>query len=379
MRILFSIILLLLSLLVVFKAPTNLLWRTSVAVTEFPYIFIFATLLLLVLSFGAEKYKYPLILINGIALILFAIPIIKTYQLSSNLSTDFSKSFSFQNKSNQLKDPFNFIKMFTGIGIENVEPLNIIYSNSNEKKLSLDYYMGNSPIESPCIIVVHGGSWSEGDNKQLPDLNSYLANKGYNVAAINYRLAPQFKFPSPIEDVKSAINYLTKNSEVLKIDTSNFILLGRSAGGQIALLAAYTFHNPNIKGVISFYSPADMVWGACIKGNSWVINTDKVLCDYIGGNVIAVPHKYELSSPVEFIDNSSTPTLIIHGQADVLVAFEHSKRLQKKLNQFCVKNYLLDLPWATHGCDYNINGPSGQVTTFTIERFINSVVSQPNS
>lgn len=377
LRILFTIILLLLSLLVVFRAPTNLLWRISVAVTEFPYIFISAALLLLVLSFGAEKYKYALIFVNGIALILYTIPIIKTYQVSSDLTVNFVKSFPFKQNTDQLQNPFSFLKMFTGIGAEDVKFTNIVYNNSYEKKLSLDYYQGNSRSESPCVIVIHGGSWSEGDSKQLPALNSYLANKGYNVAALNYRLAPEFKCPSPVEDVKYAINYLTENAGALKIDTSNFILLGRSAGGQIALLAAYTCNNPNIKGVISFYSPADMVWGAGIKGNTWVINTDKVLSDYIGGSLKEYRQKYTASSPVEFIDSSSTPTLIIHGQADVLVAFEHSTRLQKKLNKYNVKNYLLDLPCATHGCDYNINGPSGQVTTFTIERFINSVVSKP--
>ncbi|MES2140429.1 MAG: alpha/beta hydrolase [Bacteroidota bacterium] len=377
LRILFSIILLLLSLLVVFRAPTNLLWRISVAVTEFPYIFICAALLLLILSFGAEKYKYALILVNGIALILYTIPIVKAYQVSSEISENFTKTFPFKPTTGQLQPPFSFLKMFTGIETEDVKFTNIVYNNSNEKKLSLDYYPGNSRSESPCVIVIHGGSWSEGDSKQLPALNSYLANKGYNVAALNYRLAPEFKCPSPVEDVKYAIKYLTENASALKIDTNNFILLGRSAGGQIALLAAYTYNDPNIKGVITFYAPADMVWGAGIKGNTWVINTDKVLSDYIGGSLNEFPQKYTASSPVEFIDSSSTPTLIIHGQADVLVAFEHSTRLQKKLNQYHVKNYLLDLPCATHGCDYNINGPSGQVTTFTIERFINSVVSKP--
>ena len=378
LRLLAGLILLLLSLLVVFRAPTNLLWRISVAVTEFPYIFIIATLLLLLLSVRAEQYKYILILINGTALILFTIPIIKTYQVATHISDNFVKTFPFKSDIDQLQDPFSFLKMFTGIGATAVSFTNIVYNNSNEKKLSLDYYQGKSKLTSPCVIVIHGGSWAEGDSKQLPALNSYLANKGYNVAALNYRLAPEFKCPSPIEDVRYAINYLTEHAAALKIDTSNFILVGRSAGGQIALLTAYTSRNPNIKGVVSFYSPADMVWGASIKANKWVMNSDKVLCDYIGGNINECPQKYTESSPVAFIDSSSTPTLIIHGRADVLVAFEHSTRLQKKLEQYHVKNYLVDLPCATHGCDYNINGPSGQVTTFTIERFINSVVSKPN-
>jgi acetyl esterase/lipase len=161
----------------------------------------------------------------------------------------------------------------------------------------------------------------------------------------------------------------------LNIDSTNFILLGRSAGGQIALLSAYTLHNPNIKGVISFYAPADMVYGATIAGNKWVLDTDKVLADYIGGSYKEVPKKYVKSSPIESTDKNSPPTLIIHGEHDAMVAYEHSTRLSAKLEAVKVPYYFLSLPCATHGCDYTINGPSGQMSTFAIERFINSVTN----
>ncbi len=169
---------------------------------------------------------------------------------------------------------------------------------------------------------------------------------------------------------------MCSHAEELSIDTSSFVLLGRSAGGQIALMAGYTLNNENIKGVISFYAPADMEWGAKIKTNHWVLNTDKVLGDYVGGSVYEFPDKYKACSAPQFVNKSTPPTLIIHGQNDAMVSFEHSRRLQKRLNKFQVKNYFLDLPWATHGCDYNINGPSGQITTYTIERFINSLVKK---
>ncbi|CAF1138692.1 unnamed protein product [Rotaria sp. Silwood1] len=87
---------------------------------------------------------------------------------------------------------------------------------------------------------MHGGSWSGGNNKQLPELNSHLAQAGYHCAAINYRLVPQWKCPAPIEDTAAALTYLRQHADELNIDRNNFILLGRSAGAQTALLAAYT-------------------------------------------------------------------------------------------------------------------------------------------
>ncbi|MCW3084208.1 MAG: alpha/beta hydrolase [Bacteroidetes bacterium] len=374
-RLILAILLFLLSLLVLFKAPTNLLWRATVAITEFPYVFVFVTFLFLISCFWADYYKFLSVTLGLIALLLFSSTIFRAYFYASKITIE-NEFPAKGTAAQQLEKPFSFTKMFSGIGAGNATYKTIAYTKSSDaKQLSFDYYPANTNQVAPCVIVIHGGSWAEGDSQQLPALNSYLANHGCNVASVNYRMAPDFKCPAPIEDTKEVMNYIIANAAELKVDTANFILLGRSAGGQIALLAAYTFHDPRIKGVISFYAPADMVWGAQVKGNKWVIDTDKVLSDYIGGLYKDAPEKYKLSSPFEFVESNSTPTLIIHGKHDCMVGFQHSVHLKKKLDNYHVKNYFLDLPWATHGCDYNINGPSGQITTYTIERFINSATS----
>lgn len=375
LRLSLSIFLFLLSLLVLFRAPTNFFWRVAVAVTEFPYIFILAALALFIFCFPGEKYKLTSLIISATALLLFTLPVIRAYMRAAKLPEEFAAVFPTKENAAQLNQPFSFFKMFTGIGIQEIVPENLVYKQLPGKDLSLDFYAAASKTKAPCIIVIHGGSWAGGDQKQLPDINSYFANKGYNVAAISYRLAPENKSPAPVEDTKDALNYLIKNADRLNIDTNNFILLGRSAGGQIALVAAYSFHDPRIKGVIAYYAPADMVWGAKIKGNPLVLNTDKVFADYLGGSLEEVPEKYSESSAIQYVNRNSTPTLIIHGEIDAMVSFQHSVRLHAKLDEFHVKNYFLDLPSATHGCDYNINGPSGQISTFAAERFIANVVS----
>lgn len=245
---------------------------------------------------------------------------------------------------------------------------------SADTMLGIHYYPAQVSGNRPCVVVVHGGSWKGGDNNQLPELNSYLARLGYNVASINYRLAPEYKNPAPIEDVHAAFSYLRKHSEELHIDVNNFVLLGRSAGGQIVLLAAYTLHEPGLKGVISYYGPADMVWGYNNPANPLIFDSKKVMEDYLGGTYQQIPQKYEASSPILFVTPQSVPTLLIHGQNDVLVAYGHSTKLDAKLKDAGVKHYLLTLPWATHGCDYTLNGPSGQLATYTVTRFLHAII-----
>ena len=87
------------------------------------------------------------------------------------------------------------------------------------------------------------------------------------------------------------------------------------------------------------------------------MDSRKVMRDYIGGSYEQVPEKYADCSPIEFVNRHSVPTLIIHGDNDVLVAPEHSRRLNLKLQQNGIKHYWLKLPWATHGFDFNLKGP----------------------
>lgn len=162
----------------------------------------------------------------------------------------------------------------------------------------------------------------------------------------------------------------------MNIDTTKFVLLGRSAGAQIALLAAYTLTHTGIKAVVDFYGPADMVWGYSVPANPLVMNSRLVMERYLGGSYHAVSQKYAASSPIQFVNRQTVPTLIIHGGNDVLVAYEHSTRLNAKLQQNGIKHYWLKLPWATHGFDYNLNGPGGQLSTYAVQTFLANVLNQ---
>jgi acetyl esterase/lipase len=368
-RLVLIILLFLISLLAIFKAPAYYLWLLAVAVTEFPWVFAGITLLLLAAGFWVSKYQLPGTAIGIITLLLFLSPIARAYAVGGSLKKGISGRFGTENGN---YSAFSFFRMFAPAVKVSYRTFNYITYPGDS--LTLDYYPSKTRGNRPCVIVIHGGSWSSGNSTQLPRLNSYLANRGYNVAAINYRLAPKYQNPAPVHDVQAAITYLTRHANDLHIDTSRLILLGRSAGAQIALLAAYTLHNKAIKGVIDFYGPADMVWGYSVPANPLVMDSRLVMRNYLGGSYQEVPQNYATSSPIEFVNGQSPPTLIIHGENDVLVAYEHSRRLNQKLQQYGIKHYWLQLPWATHGFDYNLNGPGGQLSTCAVMQFLQATL-----
>ena len=369
MKLIVAIILFLLSLLVVFKAPHYLLWLTSVAITNYPFLFIIISAVATFFN-RSGRFHFQAAAFSGFALLLFTVPVVMGFVQSNKLPSEIKKVFPVQGELN-IKTPFSLFKMFSLN--KNNACKTILYKTVEDKKLTFDFYAAAQNKIAPLVIVIHGGSWQGGDSKQLPELNTYLSEKGYNVAAINYRLAPAYKSPAPVEDTKDAINYFLQHAAEFNIDTTNIILLGRSAGAQIALVSAYSLHIPAVKGVISYYGPADMVWGGQIKVNKYVLDTDEIYGNYFGGNYNGVPDKFKEASSIEYVNASSVPSLIIHGKTDPLVSFNHGVRLQKKLNEFGVANYFLQLPFDTHGCDYNLNGPAGQLCTYATEVFLQSI------
>lgn len=365
------IILLLLSILALYKAKTYHLWLISILVTEFPLIFSGLSILLVISGIWANHYQLEGTLIGILASVLFLIPVVQAGAISKTLESQLNKAYGSDALSD--KKPFMVSGMISGRNTRKSNFKEYTYCSHSDNALKLDFYSAKAEGKQPCVLVIHGGSWKSGDNKQLPELNSYLADSGYHAAVINYRLAPKYQNPSPVEDVKSALDFLQRNANDLRVDMDNIVLLGRSAGAQIALLAAYILKHPGIKGVIDFYGPADMVWGYAAPAKRLVMDSRKVMEDYLGGSYDKVPDNYAASSPLNFISAMSVPTLIIHGKNDVLVSYDHSVRLQNKLNENGVRNYILSLPWATHAFDYTLNGPGGQLSTYAVLKFLNSI------
>lgn len=368
-KLLVASILLLLSLLVVFKAPHYMLWLTAVAITNYPLIFMAATAVMLWLS-RTGRFAVQSALLSGVALVLFSLPVITAFIQAGTVRKEMQKIFPVGNTST-IDPPVRFFRLLKTSDKPVYETGT--YKIIDGKALQFDFYSSAASSASPLVIVIHGGLWQSGDSRQLPELNNLLAAKGYNVASINYRLAPAYRSPAPVEDTRDAISFFIQHARQYNTDTNNIILLGRSAGAQIALTAAYSLHIPAVKGVISYYGPADMVWGGQIKTNKYVLNTDVVYNDYFGGRYATVPQKFAAASALTYVAAGVVPTLIIHGKTDALVSFQHGVHLQEKLNAAAVPNYFLQIPFATHGCDFNINGPGGQLCTYATEVFLQSI------
>ena len=364
---LWSFLYVLLGLLCVFPAQHYYLWQFRILTLEWGYWFILVGLIPFIFTFNWTKINKWALGVFFLSSCVILSPLIQAFFVADEIKSSVHPFFKKKN----FKGPFQLLTLFSGYSFQKKAEVRASpYKTTDRTELRLDYYYKGVERKKPCVLVVHGGGWDSGDARQLQDLNYYLSETGYAVAALNYKLAPEYTYPSPVEDVRDALRYLSKNADRLGIDTNSYALLGRSAGGQIALMAAYTHVHPGIKAVISFYAPTDMAWGYSLPCNPNVLDSRNLMWKYLGNSPALQPELYFKSSPVNFVNKESQPTLIFHGKNDELVDFEHSTRLKEKLDSAKVPNYLVSFPWATHGFDYCFNGPASQITNFAVSSFL---------
>jgi acetyl esterase len=91
----------------------------------------------------------------------------------------------------------------------------------------------------PAILYFHGGGWTIGSLEAYDrPLRFFCARTGCAVVALDYRLAPEHKFPAAIDDALAAYRWLVKRADATGIDPARIVVAGDSAGGNIAAVAA---------------------------------------------------------------------------------------------------------------------------------------------
>jgi acetyl esterase/lipase len=223
------------------------------------------------------------------------------------------------------------------------------------------------------VLAIHGGGWDSGDRTQLPEINHRLARRGYAVAALDYRLAPRWRWPAQRDDIGAALAYLKAHAGELGIDRARFVLFGRSAGGQIATACAYTAEDASIRGVASFYGPQDLRFAWAYARPDDVLNSFLLLKQYLGGPPETEGPVYDSASAYFHVGARTPPTLLMHGDLDTLVWHRQSERLNARLAEAGVPHLFVSLPWATHAFDYNLDGPGGQLATEALDGFLAAV------
>jgi len=281
-----------------------------------------------------------------------------------------------------------FVGLSAGRSLPNIRRTNdIVFRTANDATLRLDRYDPPTPGPHPSMVVVHGGSWRNGDKGEGgidPTItNRIFAARGYTVYDIQYRLVPRAIFPAQLEDVLCALGHVRAHAAADGTDPDRTVLLGRSAGAHLALLAAYRAgRDPvpsgctapaTVRGVIALYAPIDLVRAYNVPSDPDLIAGSSAIGDFLGGSPATVPDRYRLATPQTALDRPVPPTLLVQGGADQIVGPEHSRSLAADLAAANDQVALVEIPWGGHGFDAISWGPGGQIALEAMLRFLGLV------
>jgi len=247
--------------------------------------------------------------------------------------------------------------------------------------LLLDRYPGLGEGPRPWVMVLHGGSWLHGDKGEASAMSRWLAANGYTVFDAHYRLSDEAPFPAGVADVECLLGRVAAAAVQLGVDPTHGALLGRSAGGHMALLIADSAGDGTIppacdvpalrpSKVIALYPAADLAWGWENVASPDLIGVHHVQGLYLGGSPQEHPDTYALATPMTHLDPADPPALVLHGLADRLVSPHHSVTYAGAAAAARVPVTLVTIPGAEHGYDVRHGGIAEQITRAEILRFL---------
>ena len=238
----------------------------------------------------------------------------------------------------------------------------ITYCTNDGIALKMDvHYPRAMSKPAPVAVYVHGGSWSSGsksDSMGMTDVPELLA-RGYLVASVDYRYAPEWKFPAQIHDIKCAIRFLRANAAQFNLDPDRIGAWGHSAGGHLVALLGTTDKRDGVEGSGEYSDQSSRVQAAvdmCGRADLHGMPADKAK------SVFGAPNDasdiLDNASPIKFVSKDDSPFLILHGDGDTMVPLRVSQMLAERLQAVGVPVTLV----VVRNADHSFNPEGGPMS-----------------
>jgi acetyl esterase len=249
---------------------------------------------------------------------------------------------------------FLFALSITAVRGEDLK--DVEYERAGNLSLRFDAHIPDGKGPFPAVILVHGGGWVRGDRSSVEPVFQPLSKAGFAWFSISYRLAGDVlrdpkgaitQMAAAETDVRHAVAFVKEHAAEYRVNPAKIVLLGESAGGQLAAMAALR-PDPDgaVQGVVAFYSPTDLATLA--STSSWVPASvrDAIKGTFFDTLLMAGLTKF---SPINWVNSSAPPFLMIHGTDDNLVPFAQSERFCDKMNEANVACEVYPVKLAGHG------------------------------
>jgi len=243
-------------------------------------------------------------------------------------------------------------------GVKLIKDLPYVADGHERNKLDL-YLPEKADAPLPVVLYVHGGAWETG-SKDAARVFLTLVEHGYALAACNYRLSQDAKYPAQIEDCKGAVRWLRANAAKYHLDPDHIGAMGGSAGGHLAALLGTAGNAKQLEGkggnldessgvqaVVDLFGPTDLLQMNGMNGRHG--GPDSPEAKLLGGPVAEHKDLAEQANPITYISSKTPPFLILHGVDDKTVPIAQSELLADALKKAGIDVTFVRIEGAGHG------------------------------
>jgi acetyl esterase/lipase len=193
----------------------------------------------------------------------------------------------------------------------------------------LDIYVptpNSAPTRRPVVVFIYGGNWETGDKAMYRFVGGALAGAGFVTMIPDYRVFPEVRFPSFVEDAALAVRWARDHAAEYGGDPERIVLMGHSAGAQIAAMLAFDRHylgavgldpRRDVKGLIGLAGPYDFL----------------PLRSPVLKEIFGPESGLAATQPINFVDGGAPPTLLATGDGDTSVKPGNSTRLAARIRE----------------------------------------------
>ena len=175
----------------------------------------------------------------------------------------------------------------------------------------------------PVIVSIHGGGWVYGDKERYQYYCMSLAQRGFAVVNFSYRLAPEHKYPAPLEDANLVFKWVLDNAEAYGFDAGHVFAVGDSAGGHLLALYSIFCTNPEYAATYPFDPPKGFAptavalnCGAYLVDTRGEESTQSLMGDLLPNG--GTPEELRWISPLEHLTEDFPPAFIMTSNCDFL-------------------------------------------------------------
>jgi len=256
----------------------------------------------------------------------------------------------------------------TGPAIER----NVIYGMFSGAALLLDVHRPARP-NGLGVVFISGSGWQASTDYGATPLKEQqvglwgppLLAAGYTVFALNHRAAPTYHYPAAIDDVQRAIRFVRFHAKDFGIDAAHLGGVGGSSGGHLIGLAAMLASPGNPADADPVNRESAALQAVVLRAPLLDLRTIDTVegIAYVTSFMEAPPSQasaaaaYAAASPITHVTSASPPTLLIHGDADILVPLRQSTAMEALLGKSGVPVRLVVVPGGVHGADFGAAQP----------------------